>query len=96
MARTEAPRCDVCSKLYQATRPAQAPYASPPPEGSSLPSLMRRLYVRGESRTYLGIGWICPFLHVVVGDPPYPAAHLPMPTYPPQFLCTLTGDLVGA
>ena len=103
MARTPASYCAICTTLFQKTLP-KPDVVGLPRFGSAAAPAMRRLYTRPESRTYEGIGWICPEGHVSldapsaygnghhVGDHGH---HLVTPTIPRKVLCLLNGELVA-
>ena len=95
MSRTAAPSCQACERL----RTLSSKYSD---LRLGLPRsnfyFMRRLYTRAESRTYVGIGWICDRGHVVLDQPHKGQAHVLTQesiVHPPVVICTLNGEEVG-
>ncbi len=97
MARIETPRCQVCLSLEEVTRRYRGSNGTVAMDqlGTYHPQLMRRLYVRESSRSYVAKGWICDLNHVLL-DPLMNSpdmSHRLTPTYPPKVLCQHDGSL---
>lgn len=99
MSSGSAPTCVVCYRLWHTTNRHQRPgYVNMEQEGAR-GAPMLRLYVRGSgvgggSRAMVPVGYICEKGHTVLDNPPEEDNHILTPTWPPDVICRVTGELV--
>lgn len=94
MSRPRQRFCQTCRRLWAYTSNQPREYVQVPLMGGG-GEVMKRLYTRAGSGTYLGMGYICEAGHVELdGAPETPDSHVLTPTWPVSVICQLNGEVV--